>query len=87
VQQEQPEIDMITANTVGQTVHRRTRQGQKAAAMQMPTLEGDHARVLRLFNGFTPTVHLVERAEAFAPQRAWDIADELERTGLIELVH
>lgn len=81
------ELGMVTANTTGQTVHQRTLKGQRAAAMQIPTLDIAHARLLLLFNGFTPTEYLVARAEEFAPQQARLIADELERNGLIERVH
>lgn len=77
---------MVTANTTGQPIHQRTLKGQRAVAMQSPELDVEHARLLRLFNGFTPTEFLVERAEEFSAQ-AQLIADELERSGLIQRVH
>ncbi|MFY9477978.1 MAG: hypothetical protein WAQ08_10025, partial [Aquabacterium sp.] len=80
------ELAMVTAHTTDQAVHQRTLKGQRAAAMQSPELDVEHARLLRLFNGFTPTEFLVERAGEFSPQ-AQLIADELERSGLIQRVH
>jgi hypothetical protein len=77
---------MPTASTTAQTVHKRTLKGQKAAALRTPELDATHARLLLLFNGFTPTECLIERAEEYTPE-AQLIADELERSGLIERVH
>lgn len=77
---------MITASTTAQTVHQRTVKGQKAAATRTPELDSTHARLLLLFNGFTPTECLIERAEEYTPQ-AQLIADELERAGFIARVH
>lgn len=69
-----------------QTVHQRTLKGQMAAAVHPPTLDEAHTMLLRLFNGFTPTEWLVEKASAFFAEPA-AIAQELEHSGLIERVH
>ncbi|MFY9476459.1 MAG: hypothetical protein WAQ08_02120 [Aquabacterium sp.] len=77
---------MATASILTQTVHQRTRKGQMVAAAQPPMLDEAHTMLLRLFNGFTPTEWLVEKASVFLAQPDV-IAQELERSGLIERVH
>lgn len=77
---------MTTASTPAQTVHQRTRKGQMAAATQPLMLDEAHTMLLRLFNGFTPTAWLVEKASAFVSEPEV-IARELECSGLIERVH
>lgn len=77
---------MSTASTTAPTVHQRTRKGQMAAATLPPMLDEAHTMLLRLFNGFTPTEWLVEKASVFLSQPDV-IAQDLEYSGLIERVH
>jgi hypothetical protein len=76
---------MSVENTMSPRVHRRTVKGQSAVVSGCTTLSLSQQRVLRLFNGFTPTEWLLAIAEHILAQPEATI-EHLEEQGYIALV-
>jgi len=67
-------------------IHHRTEKGQLAVAQSTRLLSPEALRLLLLFNGFTPTRHLLTRLQSDMPE-APKVLAELEQMGLVRTVH
>lgn len=73
---------MTTQLSSSSMIHIRTVKGQAAVLSSAPDLNPLHTKLLRMFNGFTPTDWLVKllSSEQSVPD---NVICELERGGLI----
>lgn len=69
----------------GQPIHHRTTKGKMLIVSRPSSLDRSQTFLLALFNGFTPTHHLIRLASKEVPD-AVAVVEQLERQGLIEQV-